>query len=77
MLTFEIEYDDGTTELKQVPLTFDDVPGPVKAQIVAECDPSDLIDITARMLAWRLDVPLEASRRLIDELEAGEGVVVA
>ena len=32
---------------------------------------------TAALLAYRLDVPLEAGRRLVDELNAGTGIVEA
>lgn len=73
MLTFEIEYEDGTVEQKTIPMTFDDVPDPVIAGLLLLKDE----DRVAALLSFRLDVPLEAAERLVGELLRGEGVRVA
>ena len=74
---FEIEWDDGTTEIRECPVTFDDVPVVVLAGILDGIDASDHDALLSALLAWRLNVPLEASERLVDALNAGEGVRVA
>ena len=76
-LTFELEYEDGAITQVEVPMTFDDVPGEVMAEILEAVSPSDLVGVATRLLAYRLDVPLEAAERLVDGLNDGEGVRVA
>lgn len=72
-LTFQIEYDDGSTRNVEIPMSFDDVPDQVAVGLLGLGEHERV----AHLLAWRLDVSLEASQRLVDELLAGEGVVVA
>lgn len=72
VLTFIVE-EDGQVRHVEVPLSTDDLPEEIVARIA-------LISAdrrTAALLAYRLSVPLEAAERLVDELLAGEGVVVA
>lgn len=74
-LTFLLDYDDGTTAVETVPLDFTDIPPGVMADIIRQADTDDLYDVTARVLAYRLTVPLDVARGLLDELQRGEGVV--
>lgn len=76
-LTFCLTREDGTTTTEMVPLDFSDIPGEVIARIVAESDMSDPADVTAAVLAWRLSVPKEIARTLVDELNRGEGVTAS
>lgn len=73
VLRFRIEYEDGSSAEVEVPMTFHDVPQEVAARLVFVPE----AERVSHLLAWRLDVPLEAAQRLVDELLRGEGVVVA
>jgi hypothetical protein len=75
-LTFELEYEDGSNTQIVVPLSFDDVPGEVMAEILEAVSPSDLVGVATRLVAYRLSVPLEAAVRLVDGLNRGEGIRV-
>lgn len=73
LLRFRIDYEDGSHAEVEVPMTFDDVPSEVAARLLFVPEGQRVVEL----LAWRLDVPLEAAQRLVDELLRGEGVVVA
>lgn len=74
-LTFRLEHEDGTVTTETVPLDFDDIPAPVLARIIITADLTDVLDVTAHVWSYRLNVPLEAARSLVDELQRGEGVI--
>ena len=71
--TFRIEHVDGTTVDRVVPLTFDDLPADLTGRL-AFLNEEERV---AALLAYRLDVPLEAAQTLVDELNSGNGIVEA
>ena len=70
-LTFRVE-EDGEIREVTVPMTFDDLPSLVMATLMAVPESERV----AVVLAYRLNVPLEAAQRLVDELLHGAGVEV-
>ena len=71
--TFRIERDDGTIEERTVSTSFGDLP----VDLIARMVPLTELEKAAALLAYRLDIPLEVAQRLVDELNAGTGIVEA